>query len=245
MDIIDYIGEEAYYPINIDIMNIKFQNFIPGKISSKSFGLINSYAANTNQGIDRNYNDDRVKIMINMNRPNNYINKYQWPLISYFAIFDGHNGENCAEFLRKNLLEYIYTNHNFPINIEKAINEAFIKADQDYLLNCNDIYKNTNNNGNIPVYDVCNNSGSCGLILLIVDTKLYIANVGDSRCLISCQDGKIQKDVTRDHKPEFPYEKQRIYSNGGTIYQNETIITEELKSVKTIKNNNIIKNKIL
>ena len=245
MDIIDYIGEEAYYPINIDIMNIKFQNFIPGKISSKSFGLINSYAANTNQGIDRNYNDDRVKIMINMNRPNNYINKYQWPLISYFAIFDGHNGENCAEFLRKNLLEYIYTNHNFPINIEKAISEAFIKADQDYLLNCNDVYKNTNNIGNIPVYDVCNNSGSCGLILLIVDTKLYIANVGDSRCLISCQDGKIQKDVTRDHKPEFPYEKQRIYSNGGTIYQNETIITEELKSVKNIKNNNIIKNKIL
>ena len=96
-------------------------NFIPGKISSKSFGLINSYAANTNQGIDRNYNDDRVKIMINMNRPANYVNKSQWPLISYFAIFDGHNGEHCAEFLRKNLLQYIYTNPNFPRNIEKAI----------------------------------------------------------------------------------------------------------------------------
>ena len=245
LDIIDYIGEEAYYPINIDIMNIKFQNFIPGKISSKSFGLINSYAANTNQGIDRNYNDDRVKIMINMNRPNNYKNKSQWPLISYFAIFDGHNGEHCAEFLRKNLLEYIYTNPNFPLNVEKAINEAFIKADQDYLLNCSDIYKNTNINGEIPVYDICNNSGSCGLILLIVDTKLYIANVGDSRCLISCQDGKIHKDVTRDHKPEFPYEKQRIYSKGGTIYQNETVITDEVKSVKNIKNNSLMKNKIL
>ena len=245
LDIIDYIGEEAYYPINIDIMNIKFQNFIPGKISSKSFGLINSYAANTNQGIDRNYNDDRVKIMINMNRPNNYKNKSQWPLISYFAIFDGHNGEHCAEFLRKNLLEYIYTNPNFPLNVEKAINEAFIKADQDYLLNCSDIYKNTNINGEIPVYDICNNSGSCGLILLIVDTKLYIANVGDSRCLISCQDGKIHKDVTRDHKPEFPYEKQRIYSKGGTIYQNETVITDEVRSIKNIKNNSLIKNKIL
>ena len=245
LDIIDYIGEEAYYPINIDIMNTKFQNFIPGKISSKSFGLINSYAANTNQGIDRNYNDDRVKIMINMNRPNNYKNKSQWPLISYFAIFDGHNGEHCAEFLRKNLLEYIYTNPNFPLNVEKAISEAFIKADQDYLLNCSDIYKNTNINGEIPVYDICNNSGSCGLILLIVDTKLYIANVGDSRCLISCQDGKIHKDVTRDHKPEFPYEKQRIYSKGGTIYQNETVITDEVKSVKNIKNNSLIKNKIL
>ena len=84
-------------------MNIKMNNFIPGKISSKSFGLINSYGANTNQGIDRNYNDDRVKIMINMNRPANYSNKSAWPLISYFGIFDGHNGEHCAEFLRKNL----------------------------------------------------------------------------------------------------------------------------------------------
>ena len=241
MDIIDFIGEDALYPINIDIMNIKMQNFIPGKISSKSFGLINSYAANTNQGIDRNYNDDRVKIIINMNHPANYINKSPWPLISYFGIFDGHNGEHCAEFLRKNLLQYIYTNPNFPKNIEKAIKEGFIKADQDYLFNFSDIYKNANSNGNIQVYDTCNNSGSCGLILLIVDTKIYIANVGDSRCLVSCENGKIQKDVTRDHKPEFPYEKQRIYSHGGKIYQNETIFSEEINNGK----NDIPKNKIL
>ena len=81
MDIIDFIGEEALYPININLMNIKMRNFIPGKISSKSFGFINSYAANTNQGIDRNYNDDRVKIIINMNKPNNYINSAPWPLM--------------------------------------------------------------------------------------------------------------------------------------------------------------------
>ena len=245
MDIIDYIGEEANYPINIDIMNTKMLNFIPGKISSKSFGLINSYAANTNQGIDRNYNDDRVKIMINMNRPTNYVNKAQWPLISYFAIFDGHNGEHCAEFLRKNLLQYIYTNPNFPRNIEKAIKEGFIKADQDYLLNFSDMYQNRNISGDIPVYELCNNSGSCGLILLIVDTKIYIANVGDSRCLVSCQNGKVQKDVTRDHKPEFPYEKQRIYSHGGSIYQNETIFSEEVKKERYVKNNDVQKNKIL
>ena len=104
MDIVDYLGDDALHPINIDLMNIRMKNFIPGKISTKSFGLINSYAANTNQGIDRNYNDDRVKIIINMNKPNNYINKSPWPLMSYFGIFDGHNGDHCAEFLRKNLL---------------------------------------------------------------------------------------------------------------------------------------------
>ena len=52
MDICDYIGEDSKRPINLEIMNVKMHNFIPGRISSKSFGLINSYAANTNQGID-------------------------------------------------------------------------------------------------------------------------------------------------------------------------------------------------
>ena len=242
MDIIDYLGEDALHPIDINIMNIKMKNFIPGKISTKSFGLINSYGANTNQGIDRNYNDDRVKIIINMNKPNDYINKSPWPLMSYFAIFDGHNGDHCAEFLRKNLLQYIYTNPNFPRNVEKAIKEGFINADQDYLKNFSEINNNTNRNKNLNSYETCNNSGSCGLILLLIDTKIYVANVGDSRCLISCQNGKIQKDVTRDHKPEFPYEKQRIYSNGGNIYQNETVFSEETKNVK---NNKIPKTEIL
>ena len=202
-------------------------NFIQGRISSKSFGLINSYAANTNQGIDRNYNDDRVKIMINMNRPPNYMSKSPWPLISYFGIFDGHNGDQCAEFLRQNLLQYIYTNPDFPKNIEKSIKEAFIQADEDFLRN-----KNINYNYSINF----DNSGSCGLILLIIDTKIYIANVGDSRCVVSCHDGNIQRDVTRDHKPEFPYEKKRIYNNGGNIYRNETVFNDNYES----ENNKIL-----
>ena len=234
IDIFEYIGEDSKRPIDIEIMNIKMHNFIPGRISSKSFGLINSYAANTNQGIDRNYNDDRVKIMINMNRPINYMKKTPWPLISFFGIFDGHNGDHCAEFLRQNLLQYIYTNPNFPKNIEKSIKEAFIQADKDYLKNFL-LMKDTNVNMNDivnPNYhlDYYNNSGSCGLILLLVDTKIYIANVGDSRCLISCGNGKIQKDVTRDHKPEFPYEKKRIYDNGGNIYRNETVFNEDFQN---------------
>lgn len=221
MDICDYIGEDSRRPVELEIMNIKMNNFIQGRISSKSFGLINSYAANTNQGIDRNYNDDRVKIMINMNRPQNYMSKSPWPLISYFGIFDGHNGDQCAEFLRQNLLQYIYTNPDFPKNIEKSIKDAFIQADEDFLRN-----KNINYNYNIN-FDT---SGSCGLILLIVDTKIYIANVGDSRCVVSCQNGKIQRDVTRDHKPEFPYEKKRIYNNGGNIYRNETVFDENYRN---------------
>ena len=233
LDIIDFIGEDAKRPINLEIMNVKMNNFLPGRISSKSFGIINSYAANTNQGIDRNYNDDRVKIMINMNRPSNYPSKAPWPLISYFAIFDGHNGDHCAEFLRQNLLQFIYTNPNFPKNIERSIREAFIKADEEYLNHYSYINDDLNNrmNYNNNNLDYCNSSGSCGLILLLIDTKIYIANVGDSRCIVSCNNGEIQKDVTRDHKPEFPYEKKRIYNNNGNIYRNETVFHEDIHNI--------------
>ena len=229
MDINDYIGEDSKRPIDLEIMNVKMNNFQPGRISSKSFGLINAYAANTNQGIDRNYNDDRVKIMINMNRPNNYRKKAPWPLISFFAIFDGHNGDHCAEFLRQNLLQYIYTNPNFPNNIEMSIKEAFSEIDKDYLKNYSFIKSRNNRVSQNNHLDYYNNSGSCGLILLIVDTKIFIGNVGDSRCIMSCDNGKIQKDVTRDHKPEFPYEKERIYDNGGNIYRNESIFNEQFR----------------
>ena len=227
MDINEYIGEDSKRPIDLEIMNVKMNNFQPGRISSKSFGLINAYAANTNQGIDRNYNDDRVKIMINMNRPYNYMKKAPWPLISFFAIFDGHNGDHCAEFLRQNLLQYIYTNPNFPNNIEMSIKEAFSEIDKDYLKNYSFIKSRNNRVSQNSNLDYYNNSGSCGLILLIVDTKIFIGNVGDSRCIMSCDNGKIQKDVTRDHKPEFPYEKERIYDNGGNIYRNESIFNEQ------------------
>ena len=58
-----------------------------GKISAKSFGLITSYAANTNQGIVRNYNEDRVSIIININininKPKYYNSPLHWLKLIY------------------------------------------------------------------------------------------------------------------------------------------------------------------
>ena len=37
--------------------------------SEKNCGLVEAFAANTNQGIVRNYNEDRVSIILNVNKP--------------------------------------------------------------------------------------------------------------------------------------------------------------------------------
>ena len=50
--------------------------------------------------------------------------------------------------------------------------------------------------------------------------KLYVAWVGDSRCVIGIKgqnDRLIAKDVTRDHKPDIAEERRRIVANGGRV----------------------------
>lgn len=39
------------------------------KISSKNVGSVFAYGANTHQGLVRNYNEDRVSIILNMMKP--------------------------------------------------------------------------------------------------------------------------------------------------------------------------------
>ena len=112
----DIIGEDSKKPID-KIYNKINNNFIKAKSSTKSYGIIKAYSVNTNQGIIRNYNEDRVSIVINMSKPNYYKNSLKWPKLSYFAIFDGHGGNKCAEYLRDNLLKLIIENKNFPSNI--------------------------------------------------------------------------------------------------------------------------------
>ena len=76
----------------------------PTRTSNKRTGVVRAYAANTNQGLVRNYNEDRVSIITNLLPPKNRnIAVDEWPRCSYFAIYDGHGGSLCADFLRDNL----------------------------------------------------------------------------------------------------------------------------------------------
>ena len=67
------------------------QNYYPAKFASKKNGVVVTYAANTHQGMVRNYNEDRVSIILNIIKP-----KFKqidfWPRCSFFAIYDGHGG---------------------------------------------------------------------------------------------------------------------------------------------------------
>ena len=216
ININEIIGDETEQSLRLEMIDDNSITLPISKVSLKTFGSIISYAANTFKGIVRDYNEDRVSIVINLTKPK-YI-KYNgpWPKIAYFGIFDGHAGNKCAEFLKNNLLNYIINNNHFPNNVTSAIKHGFKKIDEDYLKNHAFI--------NSKLED---NSGSCGLILLLVNHTIYIANVGDSRCVASFKNGVIRKDITLDHKPNTPYEKERILKSGGKIYQTQTPIDDD------------------
>ena len=76
-------------------------------------------------------------------------------------------------------------------------------------------------------------SGSCAIVVLIVQEICYVANVGDSRAVLSCEGGQKVYPLSLDHKPGEDCETKRIRAAGGQIYyrttKNEVVQYDENK----------------
>ncbi|KAH1203796.1 putative protein phosphatase 2C 60 [Glycine max] len=59
-------------------------------------------------------------------------------------------------------------------------------------------------------------SGSTACVAIIRNNKLFVANAGDSRCVV-CRKGQAY-DLSIDHKPDLEIEKERIVKAGGFIH---------------------------
>ncbi|XP_057423995.1 probable protein phosphatase 2C 60 isoform X2 [Lotus japonicus] len=59
-------------------------------------------------------------------------------------------------------------------------------------------------------------SGSTACVAVIRNDQLFVANAGDSRCVIS-RNGEAY-NLSRDHKPDLDIEKERILKAGGFIH---------------------------
>ena len=191
-----------------EILNENFMNYQNAKHSENSFDKIISYGVNTYKGVIRNYNEDRVTILINalINKDEDNLKKKFHNLnISYFSIYDGHAGNKCCEFLKKFLHHYIFESDFFPLNPIKALEDGFNVCENKFM----SLIHSDN-----QFFDP---SGSCAIVILIINDMCYIANLGDSRALYSCNDGKKFLQLSRDHKPNDPLEIIRIYKAGGSI----------------------------
>jgi serine/threonine protein phosphatase PrpC len=54
----------------------------------------------------------------------------EWPKCSYFAIYDGHGGNLCADFLKDNLHQIIINQESFPIDPAQALTTGCLQAEE-------------------------------------------------------------------------------------------------------------------
>ena len=188
------------------LANLPYNEYPEVKFSSKPFFNISGYGSNSYNGKIKNFNEDMVKTLVNVEKKVVINNQIISPNISYFGIFDGHGGDKCSKFLKNNLDKFLFNSKYFPSNIKESIRDAFDKIEKQFSLHA------------IKNGKLVDKSGSCALIALIIDRIFYSINLGDSRALFSRNSGKELYQVTRDHKPNDEKEKARIENYGGKVY---------------------------
>jgi len=120
--------------------------------------------------------------------------------VLFFAILDGHGGDESSNWLSVNLVP-ILTNHlNTERSVENSLNKAFQEANELLLLQ------------NFK-------SGSTCVSILIEEATgvAWMANVGDSRCVLS------NGWATEDHRPSRLDEAERVRLAGGCIVNNRVL----------------------
>ncbi|CAL9046698.1 unnamed protein product [Musa banksii] len=120
--------------------------------------------------------------------------------VSLFGIFDGHGGSRAAEYLKDHLFENLMKHPLFMTDTKLAISETYLKTDSDFL-----------EAERIAFRD----DGSTASTAIFIGNQLYVANVGDSRVVMSKAGEAIA--LSDDHKPNRSDERNRIENAGGFV----------------------------
>ncbi|KAG2310459.1 hypothetical protein Bca52824_022016 [Brassica carinata] len=120
--------------------------------------------------------------------------------VCMFGIFDGHGGSRAAEYLKKHLFNNLMMHPQFLTDTKLALSETYKQTDVAFLESEKDTYRD---------------DGSTASAAVLVGNHLYVANVGDSRTIVSKAGKAIA--LSDDHKPNRSDERKRIESAGGVI----------------------------
>ena len=205
------------------LANLHYSEYTEAEYSHKPFYNICAYAFNSYNGKVRDYNEDTTKTIVNYPKKVIVNGKIIAPHISYFAVFDGHGGKKCSEFLRDKLDYYILNSKYFPAYPIQAVKEGFMNAEKAFMGLAIDRSRN----------QLVDKSGSCALVVLIINDALYAINLGDCRALMSTNSGQYLYQITRDHKPNDEIERRRIELSGAKVYYaNKVVVDGEEVEIK-------------
>ena len=155
--------------------------------------------------------------------------------ISLFGIFDGHNGPEVSKYLSIHFSQFLSENVNFINgNYKKSLEETFINIDDSlkslqaqlelakYSIN-KDIKVNINKKEffeeflelfeprNLDKVNIAEFCGSSGIVILITEKIVFIANLGNSKCIPINNKNEILKDkISKEHIINDEEEMKRL-----------------------------------
>mmetsp|Transcript_14079 Transcript_14079/g.20804 ORF Transcript_14079/g.20804 Transcript_14079/m.20804 type:complete len:678 (+) Transcript_14079:391-2424(+) len=152
-------------------------------------------------------------------------NLEQLAMTTFAAVFDGHGGDECSNYLvealphqvrtemldhRAELREAVEQSRNMRGKTEqtedpaselmrKILKTSYLRTDKEFI-----------------TPKTAPQSGSTAATVILMGRRLFAANVGDSRVVL-CRGGGQCVELTSDHKPSRPDEAARVRAAGGFI----------------------------
>ncbi|KHN33527.1 Hypothetical protein glysoja_005569 [Glycine soja] len=118
--------------------------------------------------------------------------------LGLFAIYDGHLGDSVPAYLQKHLFSNILKEEDFWTDPASSIIKAYETTDQTILSHSSDLGQ----------------GGSTAVTAILINNqKLWVANVGDSRAVLSRRG--VAEQMTIDHEPNT--ERGIIENKGGFV----------------------------
>ncbi|KAK4476899.1 hypothetical protein RD792_016063, partial [Penstemon davidsonii] len=118
--------------------------------------------------------------------------------LGLFAIYDGHLGDSVPAYLQKHLFPNVLNEEEFWSDPSRSIAKAYERTDQAILSHNPELGR----------------GGSTAVTAILIDKRhLWVANVGDSRGVLSRRGQAIQMSV--DHEPNT--ERGSIENRGGFV----------------------------
>ena len=134
------------------------------------------------------------------------------------GVFDGHGGKDISNYAVRVLSRELLANPQFATgNYPEALAATFLRVDE--LLRTPavkaELARGSSDSGDGDY--IITNSGCTAVVGLIHNNEIYVANSGDSRCVLAVGGRAVQ--MSFDHKPDNPIESQRISRAGGYIVE--------------------------
>ncbi|XP_002984176.2 probable protein phosphatase 2C 11 [Selaginella moellendorffii] len=127
--------------------------------------------------------------------------------MAYVGVFDSHISPRAAQFCAQNMHARVL-DRSSPDDLDLVLHKSFMDMDRDF--------RGTIKDPSNP--DSVFRAGGCtATVLLLSDrgTKVTVAGVGDCRCVASR--AGMAEELSRDHKPDLPDERERIEAAGGSV----------------------------